>query len=147
VLSFSFPLLTCGTKKWQQRDIDAARAHSLDYKQCKHGPTLRRQSWHGQKSFQTLVHRQAKTDKKFAEALLREGIDAILSGDMETGKTILRDTIKATIGFEKLGEATGASPKSLIRVFGPRGNPQARILFNVIGYLQKRAGLQFHVAR
>jgi DNA-binding phage protein len=97
------------------------------------------------KSFQDLVHGQAKTDKKFAEALLREGIDAMLGGDMETGKTILRDYIKATVGFEKLGEATGAPPKSLIRMFGPRGNPQARNLFNVIGYLQKRAGLQLHV--
>jgi hypothetical protein len=97
------------------------------------------------KSFQDLVHGQAKTDKKFAEALLREGIDAMLGGDMETGKTILRDYIKATMGFEKLGEATGAPPKSLIHMFGPRGNPQAKNLFNVIGYLQKRAGLQLHV--
>jgi hypothetical protein len=43
-------------------------------------------------------------------------------------------------------EATGAPPKSLIRMFGRRGNPQAKNLFNVIGYLQKRAGLQLHVA-
>jgi DNA-binding phage protein len=97
------------------------------------------------KSFQDLVRGQAKRDKKFAAALLREGIDAMLSGDMETGKTILRDYIKATVGFEELGEATGAPPKSLIRMFGPRGNPQAKNLFNVIGYLQKRAGLQLHV--
>ncbi len=97
------------------------------------------------KSFKGLVQAQVKTDKKFAEALLREGIDAMLSGDIDTGKTILRDYIKATVGFEKLGEATGAPPKSLIRMFGPRGNPQARNLFSVIGYLQKRAGLQFHV--
>jgi len=87
-----------------------------------------------------------KNDKKFAEALLREGIDAMLSGDVETGKTILRDYIKATVGFEKLGEATGTQPKSLIRMFGPRGNPQAKNLFSVLGYLQKRAGLELHVA-
>ncbi|WP_315727636.1 transcriptional regulator [Bradyrhizobium sp. SZCCHNS2015] len=97
------------------------------------------------KRFHDLIHRQVKTDKKFAEALLREGIDAMLSGNMETGKTILRDYIKATVGFEKLGEATGAPPKSLIRMFGPRGNPQAKNLFAVIGYLQKRAGLELHV--
>jgi hypothetical protein len=30
------------------------------------------------------------------------------------------------VGFEKLAEATGTQPKSLIRVFGPSGNPQAR---------------------
>ena len=69
----------------------------------------------------------------------------MLSGDVETGKTILRDYIKATVGFEKLAEATGTPPKSLIRMFGPRGNPQARNLFCVIGYLQKRAGVELHV--
>ena len=91
------------------------------------------------------MQRHVKTDKKYAEALLREGVDAMLSGDVETGKTILRDYIKATAGFEKLGKETGAPPKSLIRMFGPRGNPQARNLFNVIGYLQKRAGVRLHV--
>ncbi len=97
-------------------------------------------------SFKELVQTRVKNDKKFAEALLREGIDAMLSGDVETGKTILRDYIKATVGFEKLGEATGTQPKSLILMFGPRGNPQAKNLFSVIGYLQKRAGLKLHVA-
>jgi hypothetical protein len=98
------------------------------------------------KSFRDLVQGRVKADRKFAEALLREGIDAMLSGDVDTGKAILRDYIKATVGFEELGEATGSPPKSLIRMFGPRGNPQARNLFSVIGYLQKRAGLSLHVA-
>jgi hypothetical protein len=53
--------------------------------------------------------------------------------------------IKATVRFEKLGEATYTPPKSLIRMFGPRGNPQARNLFSIIGYLQKQAGVEFHV--
>ena len=74
------------------------------------------------KSFKDLVEHNVKTDKKFAEALLREGIDAMLSG------------------------VTGAPPKNLIRMFGPRGNPQAKNLFSVIGYLQKRAGVRLHIA-
>ena len=98
------------------------------------------------KSFKDLVEQNVKSDRKFAEALLREGIDAMLSGDLDTGKTIMRDYIKATVGFEKLGQATDTPPKSLIRMFGPRGNPQARNLFSVIGYLQKRAGVQLHVS-
>jgi DNA-binding phage protein len=98
------------------------------------------------KSFKDLVERHVEADRKFAEALLREGIDAMLSGDLESGKTIMRDYIKATVGFEKLGEATDTPPKSLIRMFGPRGNPQARNLFSVIGNLQKRAGVQLHVS-
>lgn len=98
------------------------------------------------RSFRDLVERHVKGDAKFAEALLREGIDAMLSGDLDTGKTIMRDYIKATVGFERLGEATDTPPKSLIRMFGPRGNPQARNLFSVISYLQKQAGLDLHVS-
>jgi DNA-binding phage protein len=97
------------------------------------------------KSFKELVQQHIATDPAFADALLREGIETMLGGDIETGKIILRDYIKATVGFEKLGEATDTPPKSLIRMFGPRGNPQAKNLFSVLGYLQKRAGVQVHV--
>ena len=97
------------------------------------------------RSFKELVQRRVASDAAFGEALLREGIDTMLTGDVDTGKAILRDYIKATIGFEKLGAATGTQPKSLIRMFGPRGNPQAKNLFSVLGYLQKQAGLQLHV--
>ena len=98
------------------------------------------------KDFKDLVQQRVAKDQRFAEALLREGIDAMLSGDVETGKTVLRDYIKATVGFEKLGEATDTPPKSLIRMFGPRGNPQAKNLFGVIGYLQKEAGMKFRIS-
>jgi len=97
------------------------------------------------KSFKELVQRRVADDSAFADALLREAIEAMLAGDIETGKAILRDYIKATVGFEKLGEATDTPAKSLIRMFSSRGNPQARNLFGVIGYLQRRAGVEFHV--
>jgi hypothetical protein len=97
------------------------------------------------KSFKELVQSRVANDPEFAAALPRESIDTMLAGDVETGKAILRDYVKATIGFEKLGEATRTQPKSLIRMFGPRGNPQARNLFGVISYLQKQAGVELHV--
>jgi hypothetical protein len=50
------------------------------------------------------------------------------------------------VGFEKLGAEIESPPESLIRMFGPSGNPQAKNLFTVIAYLQKRAGLRLHVA-
>lgn len=98
------------------------------------------------KSFKDLVQNRVARDPDFAAALLCEGIDTMLTGDVDTGKAILRDYIKATVGFEKLAEATATPSKSLIRMFGPRGNPQARNLFGVIGYLQKQAGVELHVA-
>src|ERR1700681_561885 len=97
------------------------------------------------RSFNELVQKHVADDPAFAEALLREGIEAMLGGDIDTGKAILRDYIKATAGFEKLGRATRIPAKSLIRMFGPRGNPQARNLFGVIGYPQKVAGLRLQV--
>jgi DNA-binding phage protein len=98
------------------------------------------------RDFRELVQRRIARDPRFRDALLREGIDTMLSGDVDTGKAILRDYIKATVGFEKLAEATGTPPKSLIRMLGPRGNPQARNLFGIIGYLQRQAGVELHVA-
>ena len=50
------------------------------------------------KSFEELVQKHAADDSAFAEALLREGIEAMLGGEVEVGKTILRDYIKATTG-------------------------------------------------
>ncbi len=77
--------------------------------------------------------------------LLKQGIECMLSGDLDTGKTVLRDFINSTIGFKALGAATHKSPKSLMRMFGPKGNPQARNLFEVIGYLRKQEGVRFEL--
>ena len=93
------------------------------------------------RDFKETVLARLKADPKYRDALLKEGIETLLAGNVDTGKAILRDYIKATVGFEQLGAETGASPKSLIRMFGPTGNPQARNLFSVISHLQRHAGL------
>ena len=77
--------------------------------------------------------------------MLREGIENFLAGDVETGKIILRDFINATVGFIKLGTATRRPAKSLMRMLGPRGNPQARNLFEIVAYLQRAEGVRFEV--
>jgi len=97
------------------------------------------------RDFKATVQARVQADPAFRDALLREGIETLLGGDVDTGKAILRDYIKATVGFEKLGAETGSSAKSLIRMFGPKGNPQARNLFAVLGQLQKDAGLTLRV--
>ena len=76
---------------------------------------------------------------------MREGVERFLSGEVETGRAILRDYINATVGFPELGRLTGKTPKSLMRMFGPGGNPQARNLFEVIELLQKQEGLRFQL--
>ena len=98
------------------------------------------------RSFKTMVEDRLARDPDFREALLRESVEAMLSGDIETGKAVLRDYIKATIGFEALGATVGKPPKSLIRMFGPKGNPTAGNLFAVIGQLQRQVGVTLHVS-
>jgi DNA-binding phage protein len=96
------------------------------------------------RSFKETVQARVQKDPAFATALLTEGVDALLSGDVDTGKAVLRDYINATVGFEKLGSATGTPAKSLMRMFGPSGNPSARNLFGVLGELQKQSGVHLH---
>ena len=97
------------------------------------------------RNFKDTVQARVLADPAFREALLREGVETMLGGDVDSGKAILRDYINATVGFQQLGAETGASPKSLIRMFGPSSNPQARNLFSVISHLQRHAGLTLHV--
>ena len=52
------------------------------------------------KSFKDRVQTRAETDPAFRYGLLTESIEAMLSGDIETGKSLLRDYVNATIGFE-----------------------------------------------
>lgn len=97
------------------------------------------------RDFRETILARVQADPKFREGLLRDGIESMLSGDVDAGKAILRDYIKATIGFERLGTETGSSPKSLIRMFGAGGNPQARNLFAIVAHLQRQAQVTLHV--
>ena len=97
------------------------------------------------RDFKETIQARIARDPAFREELLKEGVECLLSGDVDTGKAVLRDYINATIGFRELGGLTEKSPKSLMRMFGPNGNPQARNLFEVIGCLQEREGLHLKV--
>jgi transcriptional regulator with XRE-family HTH domain len=88
---------------------------------------------------------RARHDPAVRRELLREAVETFVSGDLETGKAILRDYIDGTIGFEELGQATRKAPKSLMRMLSPRSNPDAGNLFAVLGYLQGKEGIHFDV--
>ena len=97
------------------------------------------------RDFKELVKARLDRDPKARQALLREAVQSMIDGDVDTGKAVLRYYINATVGFEELGKVTGASPKSLMRMFGPRGNPTANKLFAVVGHLQKKSRLSIEV--
>ena len=97
------------------------------------------------KDFKDTIQARAQRGPAFRKALLQEGAECLLAGDVDTGKAVLCDYINATMGFETLSQAFGKSSKSLMRMFGPKGNPQAGNLFAVIRYLQEQEGMHLEV--
>lgn len=88
------------------------------------------------RSFSETIKENLARDPEFRGALLSEALACIAAGDLETGKTVLREYVNATIGFLALGEALGRSPKSIMRMLSPQGNPLARNLSDIFAHLQ-----------
>ena len=76
------------------------------------------------RDFKETIRARVERDSGFRKALLEEGVECLLSGDVETGKSVLRDYINATIGFQELGGLTDKSPKSLMRMLGRAAIPR-----------------------
>jgi DNA-binding phage protein len=97
------------------------------------------------RSFKDFIKARVESDPEFRQALLQEAVQTLISGDADTARAVLRDYINATIGFAALAKATGTPPKSLMRMFGPQGNPTAANLSGVISALQEKTGVHLEV--
>ena len=98
------------------------------------------------RDFKETIRARVARDSKFRKELLREGIECMLTGDIATAKTMLRDYINATVGFTELAEATHIPSKSLMRMLGPKGSPSAANLSSILTALQKTEGVQFELS-
>jgi DNA-binding phage protein len=81
----------------------------------------------------------------FRQALFQEAAQVLLEGNLASGRSALRDHINATMGFDALAEVTKTPAKSLMRMFGPKGNPTAANLLAVIDALQDKSGVRLEV--
>ena len=73
------------------------------------------------RDFKVTVQDRIMRDPAFRNALLEQGVECLLSGEVDVGKSVLRDYANATIGFQELDGLTHKSPKSLMRMQGVRG--------------------------
>ena len=96
--------------------------------------------------FKETIRARAQRDPAFRRALLRESIECILNGDLETGKAVLRDYVNATVGFQKLEQRTQIPAKSLMRMLGPKGSPSVANLTRILAALQKNEGVHFELS-
>lgn len=97
------------------------------------------------RDFKETIKSRAAHDGAFRAALLTEAVELLLADDVAIGRNVLRDYINATIGFDELAAKIGKPTKSLMRMFGPSGNPTAQNLFSVINHLQKATGVSLVV--
>jgi hypothetical protein len=97
------------------------------------------------KSFSETIKAGLLNNPGFRRALLREAVGCMVAGDVETGKSVLRQYIDGTIGFMQLGADLKKSPKVLMRMFSATGNPQAKNLFEIIAHLQRVDGTVLEV--
>jgi hypothetical protein len=95
------------------------------------------------KDFRETIRERAQREPAFRCALLQEAVEQMLSGDIDTGKALVRNYINATVGFQELARTVNKPAPSLMRMFGPKGNPSASNLFVVIAELQKQEGINF----
>jgi DNA-binding phage protein len=95
--------------------------------------------------FRETVQADIRRDPVFRRGMLSEALESLLSGELELAKEILRDYINATVGFPKLAAGTGIHVKTIHQMFGPKANPTASRLFEIIAYLQEAEGVRFEV--
>jgi len=97
------------------------------------------------REFKDTVAARVQRDPRFREALFTEAMNAYLGGDTGMGKSILRDLVNATVGFEELASVLKKPSKSLHRMLAPHGNPSTENFFGIVNALQKKTRVRLHV--
>ena len=97
------------------------------------------------REFRETIQSRARRDPAFRKALFTEALNAYLNGDEATGKAVLKDLINATVGFDDLAHLVDKPSKSLHRMLGPKGNPNAANFFAIVRALQRKVGIRLTV--
>ena len=97
------------------------------------------------RDFRETIKARVERDPGFRQALLARAAQAMLAGETDVGKTMLRDYINATVGFQSLGADIDKTPESLMRMLSETGNPRTNNLMEIFEYLQRAEGIQLKV--
>jgi len=97
------------------------------------------------RKFRTTILDRAASDAGFRRQMLTEAVNELLAGDLDAGKAMLRDYINATITFTHLAKKLKKTDKSIHRMLGPRGNPRADNIIEIIKTLQTHERVRLRV--
>ena len=90
------------------------------------------------RDFKKTVVARVERDPAFAKELLHEATTLLIRGEAETARSILRDLVNATLGFEQLAKLTDVPSKSLHRMLSPNGNPRMDNLAAIFGTVSRK---------
>lgn len=93
------------------------------------------------RDFFETIKKRADKSKAFRVGLLKEAASAFVTGEPDVGRIILRDYVKATIGFEALADKLGLKSPSVKRMLSPKGNPSTNNLAAIMEALQEHEGI------
>ncbi len=96
---------------------------------------------YGEETLLEIVRRKPKERKRLLVASVRYFLD----GDVELGKSALRNYVDAKIGYTGLSELTGLPVESLKILFSRNSNPEVQDLFGVIRKMHRREGIKLEV--
>ena len=94
---------------------------------------------------ETILQR-AKANPEFRAALIGEALELIAENDVQTAKSLIRDYVLSSIGFEALAKDVGKKPESIKRMLSARGNPTINNMAALLAALKQHEGIQLHVA-
>jgi len=97
------------------------------------------------REFGEIVQERVGREPGFGAALLEEAVECLLAGDLPTARSLIRNVIKGAIGYAELSRRTGTPEKSLVRMFGPAGNPTAANTASVLKELQRHCRVRLRV--
>ena len=99
------------------------------------------------RDFRETVMARVNRDPAFRIELLVEATNAFLSGDIETGKSLLRDYLNATESLPAIASELNLNEKSIRRMLGPGGNPTLKNFINLLGACSRNEHLKLEICQ
>nr|WP_320116413.1 hypothetical protein [uncultured Desulfuromonas sp.] len=97
------------------------------------------------RDFKETVAARAKVDKEFRQGLLIEAINAVLEGDIEIGKSLIRHYLNATGNFSTVADQLEKDVRSVRRMVEPSSNPTLKNFSGIVKACCTAEKLTLHV--
>ncbi len=98
------------------------------------------------RDFRETIKDRAERDPAFRVGLLTQAAECMLNDEPDVAKTLMRDYVNATIGFQRLAKQMGKRPQSLMRMLSNSGNPSLGNISSLLASLRKHEGVDLQVS-